>query len=79
MLPIKRTVSSLLISTCFITSVQSAGPSSVALFNGNDLSGWHEIGGGKWSVENDTIVVKPETAHMAGWLPTGCIRISSWI
>jgi len=41
----------------------------VPLFNGKDLSGWRQIGGGKWTVEDGTIVGATGTGEY-GWLVT---------
>jgi len=69
MFPITSAALFLYISAFFITSIQTVEPCSVPLFNGNDLSGWHEIGGGKWSVEKGSIV--GETGNGTdGWLTT---------
>lgn len=40
-----------------------------SLFNGEDLSGWHEIGGGKWSVQNGEIIGETGDGRY-GWLVT---------
>lgn len=39
------------------------------LFNGKDLSGWHEVLGGKWSVQNGEIVGETGDGRY-GWLVT---------
>ncbi len=39
------------------------------LFNGKDLSGWREVGGGKWSVQDGTIVGETGDGRY-GWLVT---------
>lgn len=41
----------------------------VPLFNGKDLSGWKQIGGGKWSVDNGEIVGETGDGSY-GWLVT---------
>lgn len=48
----------------------AADPPAVTLFNGKDTSGWHEVGGGKWSVEDGTIVGETGDGSY-GWLVTG--------
>lgn len=47
----------------------SAAADWVALFNGKDLSGWRQIGGGKWTVEDGSIVGATGTGAY-GWLVT---------
>jgi len=39
------------------------------LFNGKDLSGWHQVLGGKWSVQNEEIVGETGDGRY-GWLVT---------
>jgi len=39
------------------------------IFNGRDLSGWKEVGGGKWSVQDGTIVGETGDGRY-GWLVT---------
>lgn len=50
-----------------------SGPAAAAkwesLFNGKDLSGWHQVGGGKWAVQNGTIVGETGDGRY-GWLAT---------
>jgi hypothetical protein len=51
----------------FCRPAPAAGPKS--LFNGKDLSGWHEVGGGKWSAQGGTIVGETGDGRY-GWLVT---------
>jgi hypothetical protein len=44
-------------------------PPAVPLFNGKDTTGWHEVGGGKWSVE-DGVLVGETGDGSYGWLVT---------
>jgi len=41
----------------------------VSLFNGNDLAGWHEVLGGKWSVADGCIIGESGDGRY-GWLVT---------
>ena len=52
------------------TPMHAPAPSKeVALFNGKDLSGWHNNGDEKWVVENGTILCE-STANKYGYLTT---------
>ncbi len=42
---------------------------AIPLFNGNDLSGWHEIGGGNWYVDDGELVGETGDGNY-GWLVT---------
>lgn len=52
-------------------SAQEAPPVGIwkRLFNGKDLSGWHQIGSGDWSVEKGELVARlPADTQRGGWL-----------
>ena len=40
-----------------------------AMFNGRDLKGWHEVGGGKWTAQNGEIIGETGDGRY-GWLVT---------
>jgi len=68
----KRTLG--LVSFLVIVLSCSAGHSAKhafkPIFNSKDLSGWKEVGGGKWSVQDGTIVGETGDGRY-GWLVTG--------
>jgi hypothetical protein len=47
-----------------------AGAKWTPLFNGKDLTGWHEVGQERWSVEGNAIVGKSGPKKGYGWLVT---------
>jgi Domain of Unknown Function (DUF1080)/FG-GAP-like repeat len=60
-------------STAAVPPPSSSGPPTtvgstpVPLFTGADLSGWHQAGGGNWSVDNGQIVGRSQN-DTGGWL-----------
>jgi len=51
------------------SSAEGMMEGTVPLFNGKDLSGWKEVGGGKWSVQDGAIVGETGDGQY-GWLVT---------
>jgi len=67
----KQTLALIAIAMLALTSLPAEGQvvALEPLFNDKDLSGWKELGGGKWSVQNGTIVGETGDGRY-GWLVT---------
>ena len=51
------------------SSAQGEHPAPTPIFNGKDLSGWKEVGGGKWTIQDGAIVGETGDGRY-GWLVT---------
>jgi hypothetical protein len=59
----------LLIPILLLCSIGYADSTETKLFNGKDLKGWSQVGGGKWSVKNGEIIGESGDGSY-GWLVT---------
>ncbi len=59
-----------LLSVVFVFPMAAAeNTKPIPLFNGENLDGWHEVGGGKWTVQNGEIIGETGDGRY-GWLVT---------